>query len=310
MANITAKMVQELREKTGAGMLDCKKALTDAEGDMDKAVKILREKGLAAAANRSGKQTAEGIVKIKSSDKRAVIVEVNSETDFVAKNENFLKFADDIVDIIFTNKPADLNALKNCKFGNTTVAEELTQFIAKIGENIQIRRFDIIESNQDEIIGQYIHAGGKIGVLLKLQLSDISKKETGDVKELLKDLCMQVAAAEPKYISSKDVTQEDLDNERAVYTQQMRNEGKPEKIIANIVEGKIKKYYELVCLEDQLFIKDQNIKVNKVIEEVSKKSGISIKVTQFVRYKVGEGIEKKKVDFAAEVQAQLSASSK
>ncbi|HPG31324.1 MAG TPA: translation elongation factor Ts [bacterium] len=306
MAPVTAKMVQELREKTGAGMLDCKKALTEADGNMDSAVKLLREKGLAAAANRQSKTAAEGIVKVKLSDSLAVITEVNSETDFVSRNEGFLDFAEKITEHIFNKQPEDLESLKKQKFGDSTVNEELSNFIAKIGENIKVRRFDIFKAGSDECMTKYIHGNGKIGVIVKIKLSDASKKSAPEIQELIKDLSMQIAAAEPKYINSKEVTKAELDNEREIYSQQMRNEGKPEQIIAKIVEGKLSKYYELVCLIDQLFIKDTTLKVKTVIANVEKSCGVKIEVTGFVRYKVGEGIEKKKTDFAAEVEAQLN----
>ena len=309
MSNITAKMVQELREKTGAGMLDCKKALTESNGDMETAVKILREKGLAAAANRSSKTAAEGLNRISVKDKSAVIVEVNCETDFVTRNESFIGFAESTAGLIANTKPADLDALMNLDVKGVKFSEELASYAAKMGENIKVRRFSILESASDEAFGQYIHGGGKIGVILKVKLSDPSKSNTQEVKDLIKDLCMQVAAAEPKYVKASEVTQADLDNERAIYTQQMKNEGKPEHVINKIVDGKVSKYYELVCLVDQLFIKDQGKKVKEVIAEVSKQIGATIEPVCFIRYKVGEGIEKKQVDFAAEVQAQLSAAS-
>lgn len=309
MSNITAKMVQELREKTGAGMLDCKKALAESNGDMEAAVKILREKGLAAAANRTSKTAAEGLNRICVKDNTAIIVEVNCETDFVTRNESFIAFADSTAEFIAGTKPADLDALMNTDIKGIKFSEELASYAAKMGENIKVRRFTLLKAESGEVFGQYIHGGGKIGVVLKVKLSDASKSEEQSVKDLIKDLCMQIAAAEPKYIKASEVTQNDLDNERAIYTQQMKNEGKPEQVIAKIVEGKISKYYELVCLVDQLFIKDQAKKVKEVISEVSKQAGISIEPVCFVRYKVGEGIEKKQVDFAAEVQAQLSAAS-
>ncbi|HON56938.1 MAG TPA: translation elongation factor Ts [bacterium] len=302
---ITAKMVQELRDKTGAGMMDCKKALTETNGDMEAAVKFLREKGLAAAANKSSKTTAEGIVKVILKSDRAAIAEINCETDFVARNDGFLEVADRMINIIFDNQPKTLDELKNLKIDGMAVSEYLAEFIAKIGENVQVRRFDCVKIANDEIGWQYIHGGGKIGVLAKFKISDTSKKDAAEFIELMKDICMQIAASEPKYIAPADVSKEDMDNERAIYTQQMKNEGKPEHIISKIVEGKLVKYYEQVCLVEQVFIKDAEKKVKQVIDEASKKLGIKIQPTYFARYKVGEGIEKKKVDFAAEVQAQL-----
>ena len=252
--SFTAKDVQTLREMTGAGMMDCKKALTDANGDMNRAVEVLREKGLAAAANRLSKTAAEGIVKVKLTDKLAVIAEINSETDFVSRNDGFLEFAEKITEHIFENKPADLEVLKTQKFGNSTVNEELSNFIAKIGENIKIRRFDIINAEPDECITKYIHGNGKIGVIVKLKVSDASKKNAPEIQELIKDLSMQIAAAEPKYVTSSEVTKEELNNEREIYAQQMKNEGKPENIIAKIVEGKLVKYYELIYQTYQFII--------------------------------------------------------
>ncbi len=309
MAVITAKMVQELREKTGAGPMDCKKALTESEADMDKAVKILREKGLAAAANRSSKTAAEGLIRVLSNATTAVIAEINCETDFVTRNENFIQFVDNTTAFILESKSKSIDCLNSKEIKGVKFSEQLAEFAAKIGENIKVRRFNIFELSANESFASYLHGGGKIGVLLKYSLSDISKKDESAIKEFAKDLCMQIAAAEPKYITAEDVTKDDLDNERSIYVQQMKNEGKPEQIINKIVEGKIVKYYEQVCLVDQVFIKDQTKKIKDIIVEIAKQTGAALTPIQFLRFKVGEGIEKKVVDFAAEVQAQLQSAS-
>ena len=307
---ITAKMVQNLRGRTGAGMMDCKKALTASKGDMDKAIKILREKGLSEAAKKAGKTAAEGLVKIKIDNNKASIVEVNSETDFVAKNDGFIDFTNSVLNLIFETEVNTVEELNEKELNGNKFKDELSNYIAKIGENIKVRRFKTLKSNDNEVFCNYIHAGGSIGVLAKFKLSDSSKKDEESFSNLMKDICLQIAASDPKYIAPENVSEEDIKNEKEIYSAQMKNAGKPEKIIDKIVEGKMRKYYEGVCLIEQIFVKDSDKKVKKVISEVAKSLDIEISVSEFVRYKVGEGIEVVKECFADEIRKQVEAAKK
>ncbi len=286
---ITASMVKELRERTGAGMMDCKKALTATDGNMDAAIDFLREKGLSKAAKKASRVAAEGLVDIyvDEASKVAVMVEVNCETDFVANTDEYRNLVRSISKHIAAKQPADLDALKNQTFGDTgkTVGEIVTEAVAKIGEKIDIRRFTIYAYGEDTI-GQYIHMGGKIGALVEL--------EGGDA-EVAKDVAMHIAAANPSYLDRTQVPQAELDHEKEVLSEQARNEGKPEKIIEKMVQGRIQKFYKEICLVDQEFIKDPDKSVTTLLKEHSAKA------KRFARYQLGEGIEKKKEDFAAEV---------
>ncbi len=304
---ITASMVKELRERTGAGMMNCKKALGESEGDMERAVEILREKGLAAAAKKAGRVAAEGIVTtfITEDGKKAAIVEVNCETDFVSANEAFMVFAENIAKQVALNDYADIDELKAAKYiadEAMTVADALTALIAKLGENMDLRRFKKL-SVENGAINSYIHGGGKIGVIVELE-SNADKVE--ELKALAKEVAMQVAASNPLFLDRNSVDQEKLEKEREIYRVQALNEGKPEKVVEKMVEGRVVKYLKEVCLVDQLWVKNGDLTISKLLEEEGKKLGAEISVKAFVRFEKGEGIEKKEENFAEEVQRQLS----
>lgn len=308
---ITAAQVKELREMSGAGMMDCKKALTNTDGDLDAAMEYLRENGLAKAAKKAGRIAAEGIVatNVSGDGKVASIVEVNSETDFVAKNEVFQEFVADVAAQAATTNAADIEAFLAepwTKDSSTTVDEALKALIAKIGENMNIRRFEKVEQN-DGLVVSYIHAGGKIGVLLAAQTENTSD----EVVECLKNVAMQVAAMNPKYLTSADVSEEYKEKEKEVLLAQAKNdpknEGKPDNIIEKMIMGRLNKELKEVCLTEQVYVKAENKEsVAKYVEAVSKAIGSDIKLTKFVRFETGEGLEKKQEDFAAEVAAQMN----
>lgn len=301
----TAADVKKLREMTSVGMMDCKKALTEADGDFDKAVELLREKGLAKAAKKAGRVAAEGVVcATVSANGIGAIIEVNSETDFVAKNEDFQKFVADLAETVIENAPADIEALKSCKIGNVTVQEALQEKVLTIGENLQIRRFERYDANTANIA--YTHMGGVIGVLVGLEISE-NLKDNAVVAELGKDIGMQAAAMRPSFMDKSDVDETVLAKEREILLAQALEENKtadkpkPEKIIHKMVDGRVGKYYEENCLLQQTFVKDSKASVEQHIAAVAKEIGGEIKLTKCVRYEKGEGIEKKQDDFAAEV---------
>lgn len=307
MANFTAKDVNELRKSTGVGMMDCKNALVEADGDMEKAVLILREKGLATQAKKSGRVAAEGLVisMVDESKNAGAIVEINCETDFVAKNPEFKGFVESVAKTVINENPADLDALLKTKLdGSTeTVEEALQTLFLKIRENLQIRRFTRLEG----ILVPYIHGDGRIGVLVKLE-SDIDASNT----ELLacgKDCALQIAALNPSYLNSEEVPDSVLETEKSIMKAQMSEDpkmaNKPEQVIAKIIEGKIGKYYSENCLLEQEFVKDGEFTVAKYVDSVAKKLGGSIKVTEFIRYERGEGIEKKESNFAEEIASMI-----
>ncbi len=304
----TAADVKKLREMTNVGMMDCKKALTEADGDFDKAIEILREKGLAKAAKKAGRIAAEGVVCAKVCDKCGVgaIIEVNSETDFVAKNADFQKFVSDVAGVVITENPADLETLKGCKMGGRTVQEELQDKVLTIGENIQIRRFERFDESTVNV--SYVHMGGVIGVLVGLEVSD-GLRTNAKVLELGKDIGMQAAAMNPSFIDKSQVDDATLAKEKEILLAQAMEENKtaakpkPENIIHKMVEGRIGKYYEENCLLQQAFVKENKVSVEQHIKAVAKEVGGDIKLTKCVRYEKGEGIEKKQDDFAAEVAA-------
>ena len=289
MAQITAAIVKELRERTGAGMMDCKKALVATEGDMEKAIDFLREKGLSQAAKKAGRVAAEGAVVayVTEDGKTGAIVEVNCETDFVGKNENFQALAKSIAELIVKTNPADVDALLASEMDGKTVKDVVTEAIAKIGENISVRRFVRYESAEGKVYS-YIHGGGKIGVLVDMKGGDA---------ELGKDIAMQVAAAKPQFLNRNEVPDSELEHEKDILTEQARNEGKPENIIAKMVMGRINKYYKEVCLVDQEFIRDGDLTISKLLK--SKNADVA----RFARFQLGEGIEKKQENFADEVAA-------
>ena len=287
MAQITAALVKELREITGAGMMDCKKALVECEGDKDKAIDYLREKGIAKAAKKAGRIASEGVVAAASDGKTACIVEINSETDFVAKNENFLALVKKIAEHIVACKPADMDALNASQMDGKTVADVMTEAVASIGEKLSLRRFEVY-TTEDGQLATYIHMGGKIGVIVEL---------SGGDESLGKDVAMQIAAAKPQCIGRADVDQEALAHEREVLRKQALEEGKPEKIVEKMVDGRINKYYKEVCLVEQEFVKDSDKTIKDILA--------GVEVRRFARFEMGEGLEKKNEDFAAEVAAQI-----
>lgn len=289
MAQITAALVKELREITGAGMMDCKKALVECEGDKDKAIDYLREKGIAKAAKKAGRIASEGVVAaaVTADGKTACIVEINSETDFVAKNENFQNLVKKIAEHIVACKPADMDALNASQMDDKTVAEVMTEAVASIGEKLSLRRFEVY-TTEDGQLATYIHMGGKIGVIVEL---------SGGDKTLGKDVAMQIAAAKPQCIGREDVDQEALAHEREVLRKQALEEGKPEKIVEKMVDGRINKYYKEVCLVEQEFVKDSDKTIKDILA--------GVEVRRFARFEMGEGLEKKNEDFAAEVAAQM-----
>ena len=298
----TAKDVQTLRERTGCGMMDCKKALTETDGDMEKAIEVLREKGLAAAAKKAGRIAAEGVVYayVDEAKKVGVVIEVNSETDFVAKNDSFIAFVDTCAKTVAEQNPATVEALLDCKATGSeeTIAEMLREKILTIGENMKIRRFARYEG---EVV-TYIHGGGRIGVMVGFDTDLASKPE---FKEYAKDIAMQVAAASPAYLDKASVPSETIEKEKEILTIQAINEGKPANIAEKMVMGRISKYYKEVCLLEQPFIKDGDLSVAQYTEKVAKELGGSIKVTGFVRYEKGEGLEKKEDNFADEVASMI-----
>ncbi|WP_226665656.1 translation elongation factor Ts [Metabacillus litoralis] len=289
---VTAQMVKELREKTGAGMMDCKKALTETNGDLEQAIDYLREKGIAKAAKKADRIAAEGSTLVKVSGNEAVILEVNSETDFVAKNDGFKELINGLADFLLAKKPANAEAaLTETMDNGTTIADYINSAIAKIGEKITLRRFTIVSKTDNDSFGAYLHMGGRIGVLTLLE-------GTTD-ESAAKDVAMHIAAVNPKYVSRDQVSAEEAEHERKILTEQALNEGKPENIVAKMVEGRLGKYFEDICLLDQSFVKNPDQKVKQFVES---KGGT---VNTFIRYEVGEGIEKRQDNFAEEVMSQV-----
>ncbi|MGG3401755.1 translation elongation factor Ts [Bacillus cereus] len=292
---ITAQMVKELREKTGAGMMDCKKALTETNGDMEKAIDFLREKGIAKAAKKADRIAAEGLTFIETNGNDGLILELNSETDFVAKNEGFQTLIKELAAHLLAKKPANVEeAMAQTMENGKKVEEHINEAIAKIGEKLTLRRFEIVSKTDADAFGAYLHMGGRIGVLTVLE---------GSTDEAAaKDVAMHIAAVNPKYIDRDAVTAEEVEHERQVLTQQALNEGKPEKIVAKMVEGRLGKFFEEICLLDQAFVKNPDMKVRQFVES----KGATLK--RFVRYAVGEGIEKREDNFAEEVMNQVKGS--
>ncbi|MDM5327950.1 translation elongation factor Ts [Neobacillus sp. CF12] len=289
---VTAQMVKELREKTGAGMMDCKKALTETNGDMEKAIDFLREKGIASAAKKGDRIAAEGLTYVVAEGNNAVILEVNSETDFVAKNEAFQNLVKELAAHLLANKPATVEEASAQTINGVTVADYINAAIAKIGEKLSLRRFTVVSKTDNDAFGAYLHMGGRISVLTVLE-------GTTDA-DAAKDVSMHIAALKPLYVSRDQVSQEEVDRERQVLTTQALNEGKPENIVAKMVEGRLGKYFEDVCLLDQTFVKNPDQKVRQFVES----KGASVR--EFIRYEVGEGIEKREDNFAEEVMNQIN----
>ena len=302
---ITAAQVKELREMTGAGMMDCKKALTATEGDMDKAVEFLREKGLATAQKKASRVAAEGLCKtlVAEDGKSAVVVEVNSETDFVAKNADFQAFVKAVVNQAIASDSADMDGFMAEAWNedaSKTVNDALTEKISVIGEKLSIRRFEKIVT--DGCVVSYIHGGGRIGVLVVAD-TDVVNDE---IKAALKNVAMQVAAMSPKYVSRQEVAQDYLDHEKEILLAQAKKENpeKPDNIIEKMIIGRLNKELKEICLLDQVYVQDSDLTVAKYVDKVAKENGANVTVTKFVRFETGEGLEKKVDDFAAEVAAQ------
>ena len=302
---ITASMEKELREMTGAGMMDCKKALNETNGDMDAAIEFLRKNGQAKAEKKAGRIAAEGIVKaVVKDDKVAAIVEVNSETDFVAKNEEFQGFVDAVVNQVADSDAADMDAFMAEAWAadtTKTVKDALIEKVAVIGENLNIRRFEKIVT--DGCVVDYIHGGGRIGVLIEAE-ADVVNDE---IKKCLKNVAMQVAAMSPKYTSRAEVSQEYMDHEKEILLAAAKKENpeKPENIIEKMIIGRLNKELKEICLLDQAYVQDSDLTVAKYVEKVAKENNANVTVKRFVRFETGEGIEKKQEDFAAEVAAQM-----
>ena len=290
---VTASLVKELREKTGAGMMDCKKVLTETDGDMEKAIELLRERGIAKAAKKSGRVAAEGLVEavVSEDGKSGAVIEVNSETDFVAKNEEFKTFVENVANQVLKTNPKDVEELlaQPAMFEEgKTVQEALVGKIATIGENLSIRRFARFES--EGLVEKYIHGDGKIAVLVNMKKGDST---------VAKDICMQIAAARPEYVRREEVPEERVAKEMEILKIQTMNEGKPEAIAEKIVQGRIGKFYEEICLVDQVFVKDSSMKVSELLKQKD------ADVVEFARFEKGEGIEKKEENFAEEVMKQI-----
>lgn len=302
---VTAQLVKELREMTGAGMMDCKKALVETDGNIDKAVEVLREKGLSKAAKKAGRIAAEGLVQIAFSDdhKQAAVIEVNSETDFVAKNPEFVEFVDTLAGKVISEAPACMNCFMELPYAEEgTVKDALTNKISKIGENMNIRRFER-KATEGVVYTGYIHAGGKIGVIVGIK----TDATAAEIETVGKDVAMQVASMSPKFVKEDEVDQDWLASETEIARQQLLNEGKKPELLDRIIPGKIKAILKEVCLVDQKFVKNGDVTVAQYVAEEAKKLGKDMAVVEMVRYEVGEGIEKKEEDFAAEVAAQQAA---
>ena len=301
---VTAALVKELRERTGAGMMDCKKALVETDGDIEKAIDYLREKGIMKAQKKAGRIAAEGLVRVAfgEGNKTASIVEVNSETDFVAKNEEFIEFVEDLAKEVLVKGNMPMEQFMAEPFAEGTVQETLTAKVAKIGENLSIRRFAKVEEDGVVYVG-YTHGGGRIGVIVGIK-TDAAADEIAAVG---KDVAMQVASMNPKFVNEDGVDPEYLENEKKILTEQVLNEGKKPEMVERIVAGKIKKELKEVCLLDQPFVKDGDVSVQQYVANAAKEIGKDMEVVSMIRYEVGEGIEKKEENFADEVMKQINA---
>ena len=302
--NFTAKDVASLREKTGCGMMDCKKALTEAEGNMEKAVDLLREKGLAASVKKAGRIAAEGIAFAEVSDcgKVAVVIEVNAETDFVAKNAEFQAFVKACADTVIYENPADVEALLACKAhgSDMTVDAMLKDKILTIGENIKVRRF----ARYEGAVTSYVHAGGRIGVIVKFDV-DENTAATDGFKTYAHNVAMQIAALNPEYLDEASVPAERVEKEKEILTQQIVDEGKPANIAEKIVTGRLQKFFKEICLVDQAYVQDSGMSVKQYTESVAKELGGSIKIEAFTRFEKGEGLEKREDNFAEEIASMV-----
>ncbi|NRA65590.1 MAG: elongation factor Ts [Pseudobacteriovorax sp.] len=294
---VTAAMVKELRQKTGVGMMECKKALTETDGDIEKAILYLRERGMSRAAKKADRITAEGIVSVltSSDNKKGAIVEVNCETDFVSKNADFIKFTKDLAQLALENNVNDIDSLNKLMLEGKSVAEVLPELIATIGENINVRRVATLQASNG-IVDGYTHMGGKIGTLVLLEGSDAESNI-----ELAKDIAMHTAAVAPRYLTSGEVSATEIEQEKELARKKLIEEGKPENLIEKILQGQISKFYKEICLEEQAFVKDPNYTIKKLVAE----KGQGAKLSAYYRFQLGEGIEKKQENFAEEVAAQL-----
>jgi elongation factor Ts len=307
MTEIPIAQVKQLREQTGAGFMDAKSALVESQGNMEEAVKILRKKGLAAAGKKAGRVTSEGVVHAYVDGGTGVLVEVNCETDFVGRNENFRKFADEVARVIAGSKAQSVEELSAEPWPNDpdglTVGQKVASMIGSIKENITLRRFVRYQAAPNAVLGTYIHAGGKIGVIDELVANDGANCEKA--ADVARDVAMHIAASEPRFLSRDDVTQKDLDTEREVAAAQARQSGKPDNIVEKMVSGKMEKFYGEACLLEQPYIKADKQTVSDYLKSAGKDHGCAYVVTRFTRYKLGEGIEKKSDDFAAEVASYM-----
>lgn len=288
---ITANMVKELREQTGAGMLDCKKALTETNGNMEEAITWLREKGISKAAKKQTRIAAEGLATAKINGNDAVLVEVNSETDFVAKNPEFVSLVDGIANVILDKKPANMEEAMKLELDGTSIEETIVNKTATIGEKLSFRRFELVEKTDNQVFGTYSHMGGKIVTLALLE---------GNDTEVAKDIAMQIAAMRPLYLDRESVPEERIQKEREILTEQAENDGLDSNKLPMIVNGRLNKFFEEICLVDQGFVKENKMKVSKYVESKN------MKILSFVRYEVGEGMEKKEENFADEVAKQIN----
>ncbi|MBQ9517572.1 MAG: elongation factor Ts [Eubacterium sp.] len=312
MANISAKDVKELREKTGVGMMECKKALVEADGDMDKAIDFLRERGLAAAQKKASRIAAEGVVLpyYDKAAKKGVVVEVNSETDFVAKNEKFMNFVEGVAKTILATDPADVEVLKEAKFDGTdrTVTETLNDLVLAIGENMKVRRFERMEG----IVSTYIHAGGSVGVMVGFDVADEAKADTAEFEAMGKNVAMQIAAMSPAYLDQASVPADVVEHEKSILAAQMKEDpkmaSKPEQVLAKIAEGKMGKYYKENCLVEQEFVRGDIFQgsVKGYVDSVAKELGTEIKCNGFIRMMKGDGLEKREENFAEEIAKQIN----
>ncbi|NLM44645.1 MAG: elongation factor Ts [Clostridiales bacterium] len=299
---VKASTVKELREITGAGMMDCKKALVETNGDLEKAIELLREKGLAAAAKKAGRIAAEGLIGTYVNDERKVgaIVEVNCETDFVAKNQEFIDFVNSLAKLIVEKEINDLDELNEADLGGAKVKEALSSLIAKIGENMAIRRFERFIT-QDGVIVSYLHGGGRIGTLIQLESSIVNDT----LIELGKDIAMQVAAMNPLYINASDVPCDYIEKEREILRVQAINEGKKPEVVEKMIEGRLRKQLKEICLMDQLYVKDNERTISKLLKDKAKEIGSEIVIARFARYEKGEGLQKREDNFVDEVMSQI-----
>lgn len=296
----TAKDVKDLREKTGAGMMDCKKALTESNGDLEAAVDYLRQKGLAAAAKKASRVAAEGLVAAVVEGNVGVLVEVNCETDFVAKNDDFKGFVDNVANHLVSNSAKDIEELKGQKMGAQTIQERIQELTLKIGEKIDLRRFEKTSMDGEGKIGSYVH-GGKIGVLVEVAADNAAATKTPEFTDLVNDLCLHVAACDPKFLKADEIDEDYKQREARVYEAQLKEQGKPDNMIPNIIKGKLSKLASEVCLLEQKFVKDPDVSVSQLLANVGKKVGATLTVKGFQKLNLGEGIEKKQDNLAEEV---------